>query len=228
MERKLLSIFVDEAGDAGPYIYHSPYYVVSFVFHNQQNDISELENELITKLDKIGYKDNVIHTGPIIRNEKEYYGEKLLVRQKIFKALMSFFRNCPILIHSIYVEKKQTENRNDISNRLSKMLSNFMIDNLSYFQQFDEVIVYYDNGQGVVNKLISQVFPSFLNNVSFMKVFPSQYRLFQIADILCTLKHIELKMIEKRLSKSEMIFFDNSERVIKKRYLKVIHDKELT
>lgn len=36
---KTLSIFLDEAGDAGPYGYHSPYYVVSFVFHNQENDI---------------------------------------------------------------------------------------------------------------------------------------------------------------------------------------------
>ena len=101
---------------------------------------------------------------------------------------------------------------------------------LSYFQQYDEVIIYYDNGQGVVNELISHIFPLLVTNVSFRKVYPSQYRLFQVADMLCTMKHIELKMIEKRLSKSEINFFegkDNAERTIKKVYLKHIEEKIL-
>lgn len=30
-----LSIFVDESGDWGEYKHHSPYYIITFVFHNQ-------------------------------------------------------------------------------------------------------------------------------------------------------------------------------------------------
>ena len=35
-----ISIFIDESGDFGEYIYHSPYYIVTMVFHDQSNDIS--------------------------------------------------------------------------------------------------------------------------------------------------------------------------------------------
>ena len=38
---KILSIFCDESGDVGPYSEHSPYYLVSLVFHDQSNDLSK-------------------------------------------------------------------------------------------------------------------------------------------------------------------------------------------
>ena len=38
-------------------------------------------------------------------------------------------------------------------------------DNLTYFQAFDKVIIYYDNGQVGVNKILSSVFNVFLENV---------------------------------------------------------------
>lgn len=35
-----LSIFVDESGDFGPYSSHSPYYLFTLLFHNQENSIN--------------------------------------------------------------------------------------------------------------------------------------------------------------------------------------------
>ena len=35
-----LSIFIDESGDFGPYGFHSPYYIITMVFHDQAVDIS--------------------------------------------------------------------------------------------------------------------------------------------------------------------------------------------
>ena len=47
---KELSIFVDESGDFGEYVYRAPYYIISMVIHKQDIDISTnlkaLENEL--------------------------------------------------------------------------------------------------------------------------------------------------------------------------------------
>lgn len=34
-----LSIFIDESGDFGPFEKHSPFYVLSLVFHDQSDDI---------------------------------------------------------------------------------------------------------------------------------------------------------------------------------------------
>jgi hypothetical protein len=86
--------------------------------------------------------------------------------------------------------------------------------------------VYYDNGQVEVTRILSSVFNALLENVEFRKVMPSDYRLFQVADLICTLKLTELKMENHQLSKSEVFFF-NDERTLKKNYLKPLSKKEL-
>ena len=40
---KELSIFIDESGDFGEYCFHSPYYIITMVFHNQAIDIQTLD-----------------------------------------------------------------------------------------------------------------------------------------------------------------------------------------
>ena len=55
-----------------------------------------------------------------------------------------------------------------------------------------------------------------LDNVEFKKVLPKDYRLFQMADFICTMQLLELKMEQKLLSRSELYFFEN-ERTLKKK-----------
>ena len=85
--------------------------------------------------------------------------------------------------------------------------------------------IYYDNGQIEVNKIISSVFNALLQNPIFRKVTPSEYKLFQTADLLCTLTLVKLKLENNMFSKSEMIFFGNI-RDLKKNYLKLLSRKE--
>ena len=222
---KELSIFVDEAGVFGQYKVRDPYYILSFVFHNQDDDIfSELKlfEDNITKL---GFNIKSLHAGPIIRREEEYKNVDREDRKRIFKVMMSFFRKSPLLCKSIYIEKKHMEDDVEIVDRLSTELKRFLQDHLEFFQGFDVVKVYYDNGQIPIAKMLVVVFKFMLSNVEFRKVVPSEYRLFQISDMLCTLKLIELKMEAKALSKSEFNFFSKEERIIKKEYLKHIKDK---
>lgn len=50
---KELSIFIDESGDFGEYDYHSPWYIVTMVFHEQEASIQEpmeyLNRELLSR-----------------------------------------------------------------------------------------------------------------------------------------------------------------------------------
>ena len=46
---KELSVFVDESGDFGGYEIHSPYYIVTMVFHDQDIDITEKINASTSK-----------------------------------------------------------------------------------------------------------------------------------------------------------------------------------
>jgi len=54
---------------------------------------------------------------------------------------------------------------------------------------------------------------------------PTEYKLFQAADLLCTLELVRLKLDNNHFSKSEKVFFGNI-RDLKKNYLKPIEKKE--
>ena len=80
---KELSIFIDESGDFGEYDFHSPYYIVSFVFHNQDNDISENVKKLDDTICRFDINNNCMHTAPLVRGEEVYQNMDLHARRKI-------------------------------------------------------------------------------------------------------------------------------------------------
>ena len=67
---------------------------------------------------------------------------------------------------------------------------------------------------------------SLLNHVIFRRVIPSDYRLFQVADLICTMTLTEAKLEDHALSKSELAFFQD-ERTLRKNYLKPLKEKLL-
>lgn len=223
---KELSIFVDESGDFGDYDYHSPYYIISLVLHDQDidisNDIKLLENEL----NNLGWPNHCVHAGPVIRSEEEYRGYSLKDRQKILMKMMTFIRHLDVKFKSIHIEKKHINDSVEAAGKLSKLLASFIRENYESFCEYDIVKIYYDNGQVEVTRILSSVFNALLENVEFRKVIPADYRLFQVADLICTLKLAELKMDKHILSKSEVYFFEN-ERILKKNYIKALGQKEL-
>jgi len=90
--------------------------------------------------------------------------------------------------------------------------------------QYDRIMVYYDYGQMELTNILVSVFNSILSNVVFKKILPANYKLFQAADMLCTLELLALKSETKMLSKSEIIFF-KSPKELYKSYLKAIQKK---
>ena len=96
---------------------------------------------------------------------------------------------------------------------------------LLHFLSFHDVKIYYDNVQVEVSKMLSSVFNALLTNPIFRKVMPTEYKLFQAADLLCTLEQVKLKLENNMFSKSEKSFFGNI-RDLKKNHLKPLSKKE--
>jgi hypothetical protein len=92
------------------------------------------------------------------------------------------------------------------------------------FSRYDRVVIYYDYGQMELTNILVSLFTAFLNNVEFKKIAPSNYKLFQAADMLCTLELLALKSEKKMLSKSENTFFTSSKNLYKA-YLRAIQKK---
>ena len=225
---KELSVFVDESGDFGEYEKHAPYYIVTMVFHDQTIDISNNIKILNNSLKQIGYgNEQAIHTEPLIRREKPYQYFQPNERRAIFSKLFYFTLNCNIKYKSFLFQKSEFENKYKLEARIAKELSRFLRDNLSFFQEYEKVILYYDNGQHELNRILNTVFATQLNNYDFRKVLPSDYRLFQVADLICTLELLKIKTENGSLSNSEERIF-HSKRELKREFLKGIQKKEFS
>lgn len=221
---KELSIFVDESGDFGEYSTHSPYYIVTMVLHDQSKDISseiiKLNNELIN----LGYENHVVHTEPLIRREEDYQNLSPNERRSIFTKLYYFTVKCDIHYKSFIFQKKEFENTFKLEGRMAREISSFIRENLTYFQEFEQVILYYDNGQHELNRILNTVLATELADYDVRKVFPCDYKLFQAADLICTLELLRLKSEAGNLTRSETLIF-HSKRELKKDFLKGIHKK---
>jgi len=222
---KELSIFIDESGDFGEYEFHSPFYLLTLVFHDQSLDISPNLLRLRDSMAQRGLPDYTVHAGSLIRREDEYKEFSIEERKKIFDTLFHFVRTTDITYRSIIVEKKHLVEDIDLVVKLTKQLSEFLRDNFFAFSSYDRIVVYYDYGQRELTHILVSIFSTLFNNVEFKKVAPANYKLFQAADMLCTMELLTLKAERKMLSKSELTFF-TSARDLYKSYIRAIHKKQ--
>lgn len=109
---------------------------------------------------------------------------------------------------------------------MARDISQFIRENLGFFQSFKNVNLYYDNGQHELNRILNTVLATELASYNIRKVIPSEYRLFQVADLICTLELLKIKIISgKNLTRSEELIF-HTKRDLKKDFLRGISKKE--
>ena len=151
MTEKVLSCFIDEAGDFGEYEYHSPYYIVAVVVHEQsdsiQSDIDSLEHYLAS----LGFPHHALHTGPLIRRESVYEGLEMEQRKKLFNLLFRFTRKIPVRFFTAKVRKSECKNADVLEARITKEIKAEIEKCDEYWRSFDKIIIYYDNGQKALN-----------------------------------------------------------------------------
>ena len=110
--------------------------------------------------------------------------------------------------------------------KLSKKISMEIQSHDAFWRSFDRIIVYYDNGQTQLTRIITSVFNTLFTNVEMRKVTPVDYKLFQVADLICTMEMIGDKAEHNQMSNSELDFFTNM-RSFKKDYYKALVKKKL-
>ena len=156
---KELSIFIDESGSFGEYEPHSPYYIITLVFHDQSLDISGNISAFRDKMkNRYGMPEYTVHAGPLIRREDEYKNFPIEERKMIFDSLFHFVRLTDITYHSIIVEKKHLVEVMDLEVQLIKQLSRFLDENIEMLMQYERTVVYYDYGQLELTRVLLFVY----------------------------------------------------------------------
>ena len=203
---KILSIFCDESGDVGPYSEHSPYYLVSLVFHDQSNDLSKKIEKLDNAIKNYGYENQLIHTGPLIRRERPYKDLLPDERKTLFTKLYYFMLKSNVQYKTFIYNKLNFNNLYKLESQIAKDISSFIFSNSS-FKKFNKQILYYDYGQQSITRTMNIVMSMCFDNHETRKINPNDYKLFQVADLVCTLELINKKIQTNNLTKSEQYIF---------------------
>ncbi len=153
----------------------------------------------------------MIHTADLIRNKGDYKYLSINQRQSIFNSLFVFTKRSPIKLKSIIVSKKYTDTYKLLKKQLTIELNELVSNNYKFFQKFDKIKIYYDNGQSQLTSILEDVFKNF--NISFISDFDkTKEKLFQVADMLTFIDKYYYKFQHKLyISKNEKIFSENME-----------------
>ena len=109
---------------------------------------------------------------------------------------------------------------------ISREMDSFFLEHKEEFDKYDEIVIYYDNGQQKITNLIHTVVAIHFEKYNIRKAMPVEYRLFQVADMLCTFTVIDEKTKLRGLSISEKYVL-HSYSDFKKDFLKDLKNKEM-
>ena len=229
MQKPTLSIFVDESGNLYQAKDSSRFYLLCLLLHDQSKQIDTFVHDFERCLDRMGLTNLCFHAGPIIRHEDGYEYMNWELRNRIFSMMMAFARKIEFGYRCVSIDKKYTSSCEQIIQQLQSGVTNFLD---SVFPMHDASIgveVYYDCGQTPITKILHEVIEGRLGtSCSFVPdVKPAKYKLFQVADMICTISLIAKKIAAGlRLTKSEDRFFGGP-RKFKRNFLKPILAKEI-
>lgn len=218
-----LSVFIDESGSDG---LHERYYLVTIVLHEQDNDISEGVRLYEQSLAEKGLPNVPFHASPLLNGHDDYGGMALAERKKMLAAFRVFFRHVPVLYTCLALKTKEHSAAGEISNAMRRRLIEFLFDELPYFQNFDVVKIYYDNGQQSIANAVHKAMDYALakGTVIYRSASPADYRLSQVADYICTMELTALKYANKAATSTDGKFFGSWSQ-FKKGILKEVRSK---
>lgn len=215
---KILNIYVDETGEFGFNDKSAKLYGISFTFYEKNYDISNEINNLNAKLKKIGYT-GMIHMADLIMRRGDYVNFDINMRREIFKTIFHFSRKIPIKIHSIIVNKKYTDNKKVLKQKLLLEINKMLIAKETYFKKFTKINLYYDNGQEILGTILDSTFLKFSSFVHIVNFDHIKERLFQVSDMLTYIDKYDYKYKNKMpITKIERYFFNEEEmrKILKK------------
>ena len=217
---KRLNIFIDESGDFGFVDGSSELYGVSFTIHESNDSITNDLEYLNNRLKKANY-DGMIHLADLVAKRGDYSHFNLKQRKDIFWSIFYFSKRVKVKIHTIIVDKRFKNNKSQLNRELAVEINNFFEMIKDYMNEFDKVVIYYDNGQEALGAIIDTLLITRSNVEHRIEFNHKEKRLFQVSDMLTFVDKIVYKHNHNMtLTKAEKYFFTNKEIEYIKRKLK--------
>ena len=221
-----LSIFCDESGGENG---HSKYCLITLVLHDQTDEIGPLVGAYERALNEKGLPHVPFHASPCMNGHDAYAGMDIETRKQLLMHFFMFQRTLLYRYKTFAYVRKEVSDPNAFVARFRRDLVVFLADNLGYFQEFDKVKIYYDDGQGMVSRALHAAIDYELSKeaVVYRDADARDYSLSQVADLICTMELTAIKFESGELTATDEKFFGLSESKFKKLYLRHIRKKML-
>ena len=156
-----------------------------------------------------GLPDIPFHASPLMNGKDQYSGLDLRTCKMMLGSFRVFFRHMPVKYHTFAYATKQFASLDRLAGAMRRDIVNFLFDNLAELQSYDMVKVYYDNGQHSIAESLHRAIEYALSKdaVVYRSAQPSEYRLSQAADYICTMELTAIKYAEHTATATDEKFF---------------------
>lgn len=208
---KRLNIFIDESGDFGFVKGSSDLYAVSFTLHESADSMENELKYLNRKLSDLNY-NGMIHLAYLVAKRGDYSHFDLEKRKSIFWAIFYFSNRVKVKIRTVIIDKKYINKKMQLNMALARKIGQFINDNKAYFDTFDKIVIYYDNGQETLATILDTLFatnPKVERRIEFDH---TKKRLFQVSDMLTVIDKLDYKRKNNiSFTKAEKYFFNGKD-----------------
>ena len=152
--------------------------------------------------------DGIFHLAFFVAKRCDYSHFNLEQRKDIFWSIFYFSKRVKVKIHTVIIDKRFKNNKAQLNRELALEISKFFDYINDYMNEFEKVVVYYDNGQESLGAIIDTLLIT-KNNVEHRIEFNhKEKRLFQVSDMLTFVDKIVYKHNNTMpLTKAEKYFF---------------------
>lgn len=203
-----LNLHIDESGNQD---LSEGRYLVTVVLHDHSKDIGEAINRYVSRLSEAGLQDVPFHGKDLLHGNEGYRLVSPADRKRLLTQFSRFVRELPISYFVLHYDDMTVHGRNELEARIRRDLASLVFDELPFFQGFDLIAVYYDNGQGAVSAALHDALDFVLakNVADYREADPCARRLLQVADYVCTIERVAEDYDSGKQSKTHERFFGN-------------------
>lgn len=128
---------------------------------------------------------------------------------RLLTSFVTYAHKLPFSYHILAYRKDQFPNRAALGARMRRDLVEFLFDRIEWFQRFELVKIYYDDGQALVTRALHDGFEYALAReaVIYRDASPLDYRMLQVADYVCGVELAALKYDRSEEGSTERLFF---------------------
>lgn len=203
-----LNLHIDESGSQD---LSEGRYLVAVVLHNHAEGVEEAIGRYEARLAAAGLPDVPFHGKDLLHGNEGYAAVSPGDRKRLLAQFARLVRELPISLVALHYDASIVHDRFELEARIRRDLASLVFDRLAFFQAFDVITVYYDNGQSAVSAALHDALDFVLAKdvADYRSADPKARRLLQVADCVCTVLRAADAYDAGSQSKTHERFFGN-------------------